>query len=339
MATALVLDPRFRNHKTGAHPECPERLDVILTAFQEIGWPVTPSVRVPSSSSRPPDGSRASSPGPMVLEPRLATREELLRVHSPAHLERLEHACLRGDPSLDPDTRICPESYTCARLAAGGALVALEAMIEGRVQNAFVAGRPPGHHATRSRAMGFCLLNTVAVAAAHAQAVFGLERILIVDWDVHHGNGTQDIFSADPNVYYVSLHQSPHYPWTGSGQDRGDGPGLGRTLNIPLRAHTSAQDYRTAFSRALETVLETFSPQLVLISAGFDGHVRDPLGSLELTDADFAWMTDRLLEVAQVHAGGRVLSVLEGGYELTSLGLAARAHVERLVAAGKMSRA
>lgn len=328
MSTAVICDPQFLLHTTGAHPECPERLTVIQKAFQAAGWLDASDPPPEAPSMHPPDILR-----PIRLEPRPATREELLRVHSAEHVARVEAACREGEPCLDPDTPICSESFRIASLAAGGGLTALEAILEGRVVNAFVACRPPGHHATRARAMGFCLFNSVAVVAAHARAVYGIQRILIVDWDVHHGNGTQDIFWSDPGVYYVSLHQDPHYPWTGGARERGEGGGEGRTLNVPLVSHTRPDVYRQAFSRALETVLETFTPDLILISAGFDGHAQDPLGSLELQDADFGWMTDQLCGLARTHASGRLLSLLEGGYSLGTLGQTVRMHVERLLVA------
>ena len=214
--TALIYDPLYLAHDTGAHPECPTRLTSILSAIERRGL-----------------DDRL-----LRLSPRAAGRSDLERVHQSAMIERIDVACRTGETELDPDTIICPASFDAAVSAVGGALTAVDALIDRTIDTAFVLARPPGHHATPDRAMGFCLFNQVAVAARYAQAVHGLERVLILDWDVHHGNGTQDAFYDDPSVYYVSWHQTRSFPWTGRPDERGAGPGLGFTLNVPLPAYT-----------------------------------------------------------------------------------------------------
>jgi acetoin utilization deacetylase AcuC-like enzyme len=213
-----------------------------------------------------------------------------------------------------------------ARLASGCALAAVDAVIAGEANNAFVACRPPGHHAERSVAMGFCFLNHVAIAARHAKAARGLERIAIVDFDVHHGNGTQDIFERDPGVTYVSTHQSPWYPGTGAASERG----VGNILNVPLPAGTGGADYRSVFDATVMPALDGFHPELIVLSAGFDAHADDPLGGMMLREDDFVWITRRMMELAERSAGGRLVSCLEGGYHLPALGRSVAAHVATL---------
>jgi acetoin utilization deacetylase AcuC-like enzyme len=234
--------------------------------------------------------------------------------------------------ALDADTVVSHYSEIAARLAAGGACRAVEAVVNGEAETAFVACRPPGHHATAGRAMGFCLYNNVAVAARYAQSTYPdrIKKILIVDFDVHHGNGTQDIFYDDPTVFYYSLHQYPWYPGTGGAGERGEREGEGYTMNIPVPAMTPAEDYLRLFEEGLESVMKTFSPDLALISAGFDAHEADPLGQLLLDDASYERMTKRLKEAASTTGEGRIVSCLEGGYNLRALGDAARAHVRAM---------
>jgi acetoin utilization deacetylase AcuC-like enzyme len=237
----------------------------------------------------------------------------------------------RGGTHLDSDTAVSSDSYAVACLAAGAATNAVDAVMSESGGRAFALTRPPGHHATPSRPMGFCLFNNAAIAARYAQTVHGLDRVLIVDWDVHHGNGTQDIFWADNSVFYFSTHQSPHYPGTGASNEVGDKEGAGFTLNIPLRAGTSARAQRQAFTDALEKIAGRFQPDLVIISAGFDSHRDDPLGNLLLEDSDFAEMTKAVLKLAEKYSDGRVISLLEGGYNLDLLGGSVRAHLTALL--------
>jgi len=238
--------------------------------------------------------------------------------------------CERGIPFIDLDTVISRESYEVARLAAGAAVSGVDHVFKGEGANAFAFVRPPGHHATADRAMGFCLFNNAAIGARYAQARYGAERALVIDWDVHHGNGTQDIFYDDPSVFYFSTHQFPYYPGTGSKGETGAGKGEGTTLNIPLPAHTSAASHREAFREALKIIEERFPPDLIIISAGFDSRRGDPLGNLMLEDRDFAEMTKEVMGLAERTASGRVVSILEGGYNLDTLGETVRTHVEAL---------
>jgi acetoin utilization deacetylase AcuC-like enzyme len=249
---------------------------------------------------------------------REATNDELARVHDPKFVEALDK--LRGERGyLDPDTFIAPQSVEAARLAAGGLVSMIDAIVDGETKRGVALLRPPGHHARPAQAMGFCLLNSVGVAAAHAVHARKLERVLIVDWDVHHGNGTQEIFWRDPNVMYASTHQWPFYPGTGAAKERGEGPGEGFTVNVPLTAHGGDDVYASAFEQVILPVAEAYAPQLVIVSAGFDAAARDPLAQMELTNEAFAWMARRLARVAEKSAGGRIALVLEGGYDLVAL--------------------
>jgi acetoin utilization deacetylase AcuC-like enzyme len=269
----------------------------------------------------------------VVLDDRDATLEELLLVHDPDYVELVRREIAEGRPVLSTgDTELGPGTWPAALGATGAVLTALAAVIDGRAKNAFCAVRPPGHHATATRGMGFCVFNNVAVAARQAQRL-GLDRILIVDFDVHHGNGTQEIFYRDPSVFYFSTHLSPHYPGTGFEHEIGDGPGQGTTLNRPLPRFAGRASILDAFERDLAPHGARFRPELVLVSAGFDSRMGDPLGGFTLTDQDFADLTRVLGEMAAEHAEGRLVSVLEGGYDLGALGAAVRAHVAALVAA------
>ena len=310
--TGLVLDPAFRLHDTGTgHPECPERLDAIEAALGRQGL----LARLQRIAPRP------------ISEP------ELLRCHSQAYLRSVRRDVADGRPELSTgDTAIGDHSEEVARLAAGGALGAVEAVLAGQVRNAFAALRPPGHHAESARGMGFCLFNNVALAARHAQAVHGLERVLIVDWDVHHGNGTQEIFWRDPSVLFVSVHEWGNYPGSGAASERGEGAGAGFTVNCPLPAGSDGDAVLAALAEALLPAAARFRPELVLVSAGFDSHRDDPLGHFRLGSADFARLTELCLAVADEHAGGRLVSLLEGGYNLAALGESCAAHVAALLA-------
>ena len=309
--TALVADPIFREHLIGRpHPERPERVDVIIDALQHSG----------------------SLDQVLVPELRSATEEELLLCHTAAYLRTARHDIESGCRHLSTgDTDVDRRSWEVAVRAAGGALSAVDVVVSGHTRNAFCAVRPPGHHATASRGMGFCILNNIALAARYAQRRHGLERVLIVDWDVHHGNGTQEIFFGDPSVFFFSTHQWPLYPGTGRANETGEGAGLGSTMNFPFPAGSGRAEILGAVEEALMPAAERFRPDLVLISAGFDSRVGDLLGNFTLTDEDFIDLTRRVMEIADRHAGGRVVSLLEGGYNLQGLASAAAAHVQTLI--------
>ena len=307
-ATALITHTDCLGHDTGlGHPERPDRLRAVLQALEH-----------PDFTSL----LREQAP--------LASREQLCLAHPAAYVDRL----LALDPAegellaLDPDTVVSAGTLAAARRAAGGAIAAVDAVMEGWATAAFVATRPPGHHAERTRAMGFCLFNNAAIAARHARTRCGLERVAVVDFDVHHGNGTQDIFAADPALFYASSHQHPCYPGTGSPQETGV---AGNILNAPLPPGAGSERFRAAWAERIIPALAAWQPQLLIVSAGFDAHRDDPLAELRVETEDFAWLTDRLNAVAQAHSGGRVVSLLEGGYDLAALAASAAAHVRRLM--------
>jgi acetoin utilization deacetylase AcuC-like enzyme len=311
MPVSLLYDPAYLTHDTGPmHFEIPQRLECILAAVQS---------------------DEALNQKLQRVAPRPATEKDLLRCHDEMMVRGIRSYIDRGGTHLDTDTPVCSVSFNVACLAAGAALTAVDTVLAHDGARAFCLSRPPGHHATPHKPMGFCLFNHAAVAARYAQAVHGLDKVLIVDWDVHHGNGTQDIFWRDDSVFFLSTHQSPHYPGTGDRNDTGEGKGSGYTLNIPLAAGTSARAHREAFRSALETIESKFHPDLVIISAGFDSHRDDPLGNLLLEDSDFAEMTKDVLRLADKHAQGRVVSLLEGGYNLELLGGSVRAHLAALL--------
>ncbi len=265
------------------------------------------------------------------ITPAKASQGIVQGVHSKEHFKRVEGAFSSGLDRLDMDTVISMQSFDASLFAAGGAIAAVDSIMSGEVKNAFVAVRPPGHHATAERAMGFCLFNNVAVAARYAQNKYQeIERVAIVDWDVHHGNGTQGIFYSDPTVFFFSMHQYPWYPGTGSRGETGQGKGLGSTLNLPVRAFTNAHDQLNAFAAAVGEINTNFQPDMIFISAGFDGHLTDPLGQLQLEDPDYVSMTKSLMDWAGEVCSGRVVSCLEGGYNLDTLGETVRSHVETL---------
>lgn len=304
--TALLADPVFREHLAGrSHPERAERFDAVVEGLR-----------------------RANLIDALVpVAARQATEEELLLCHTIEYLRTARRDVESGRPCLSTgDTDITRNSWDVAVRAVGGTLNAVDAVAHGRVRNAFCAVRPPGHHATRGRGMGFCLLNNVAVAARYAQRRYGLARILIVDWDVHHGNGTQDVFYDDPGVFFFSTHQWPLYPGSGRADETGEGAGVGATMNFPFPAGSGRREILGAVQDSLVPAMLRFRPDLALISAGFDSRIGDPLGRFTLTDADFADLTRAVMEIA----GGRVISVLEGGYNLEGLASAAVAHVRAL---------
>ena len=302
----LVDDGRFDAHAPlGHHPERPERL-VAARA-----------------------GVRASGTTFRAVPRRSATDEELARVHDRRFIEALSK--LRGESGyLDPDTYVSAQSVDVARLAAGSLVAMVDAMLDGPVAKGVALLRPPGHHARPARAMGFCLLNSVAVAAAHARAR-GVQRIAVVDWDVHHGNGTQEMFWRDPSVLYLSTHQFPFYPGTGALEEVGEGEGKGYTVNVPLHAGSGDAVYASAFERILLPVLEAYAPELVLVSAGFDAAARDPLAQMELSPEVFGWMARSIAQVTAGPSHGRMGLVLEGGYDLVALEGGVRSAVEGMV--------
>jgi acetoin utilization deacetylase AcuC-like enzyme len=254
--------------------------------------------------------------------------------HTADYLRLAEQEINRGARELSTgDTTVSGRSWKAALRATGAGLNAVDAVMEQRVSNAFCPVRPPGHHATTRRGMGFCIVNHIAIAARYAQRRWNLERVLIIDWDVHHGNGTQDIFYEDPSVFYFSTHQSPHYPGTGAARERGRGAGEGTTLNCPLAAGAGRAEIFAAFEEELAPAMEIFRPELILISAGFDSRIDDPLGDFLLSDADFTDLTALAANLARKHASGRLVSMLEGGYNLAGLASAALSHVRALQAA------
>jgi len=312
--TGFVTHPDCELHFAGpSHPERPERLVAIVERFASSGL----LDELAEHTARP------------------AAASVLARVHTADHIRAVELACLRGRTMLDDgDTYVCAESQRAALLAAGGVVDAVERVVRGEWNNAFVAVRPPGHHAEETHAMGFCLFNNVAIAARHLREQLGLARVAIVDWDVHHGNGTQHTFERDASVFYASLHQYPHYPGTGGSRERGLGEGEGATLNLPQPARSGDSEWLADFEHVLVPALDDFAPEFVLISAGFDAHRDDPLSATRVSEQGFREMTRRLLEVAQRPSRGRIVSVLEGGYDLASLCNSAQAHVEELITYG-----
>jgi acetoin utilization deacetylase AcuC-like enzyme len=310
LRTGLIYSPRYLNHITGeGHPERPERCRAIVDALREAG--VEKHL--------------------VKIEPRLADAEDILRCHTADYLRLAENEIHWGVSELSTgDTNVCEASFDVSVLAAGGVLAAVDAVIESKVHNAFCVVRPPGHHATANRGMGFCIFNNVAIGARYAQKKHGVGRALIVDWDVHHGNGTQDIFYEDGSVFYFSTHQSPWYPGTGNPDETGAGAGKGCTLNCPAPAGAGHGEIFGAFTERLVPAMKKFKPEFVFISAGFDSRRDDPLGGFVLDDADFADLTRILLDLAREHADGRLVSVLEGGYNPAGLASAATAHVRAL---------
>jgi acetoin utilization deacetylase AcuC-like enzyme len=307
MPTLLITHPACLDHATPlGHPERADRLRAIEHALEQEQFQ-------PLAREQAPTAPRAA----------------IERAHPPAYVRAIEAAApAEGLVRLDADTSMSPGSLEAALRAAGGAVFAVDAVMAGKARNAFVATRPPGHHADTATPMGFCLFNNAAIAARHAQAQHGAERVAVVDFDVHHGNGSQDIFWADPSVMYCSTHQMPLYPGTGARSERGE---HGTIVNAPLRAGDGGTEFRAAFEQAILPRLRDFDPDLIVISAGFDAHMRDPLANLNLVEADYDWVTRKLMDLADASAGGRVVSVLEGGYDLQALGRSVAAHVTALM--------
>ena len=311
MPLGLLVDPVYRRHLEGVpgHPECPERIDAVMRALEAADL-VSNSLRI---------------------DTRAITEDELLLCHTAAYLKIAQRDVESGNPYLSTgDTDLTPNSWLVASLAAGGALNAVDAVMTGAAKSAFCAIRPPGHHANAARGMGFCLFNNVALAARYAQRRYGAERALIVDWDVHHGNGTQDVFYEDPSVFFFSTHQWPLYPGTGRFNEQGEGKGEGATMNYPFPAGSGRAEILGAVLENLVQAMREFRPDVVFISAGFDSRIGDLLGQFTLTDDDFEQLTLAVMEIADRYAGGRVISLLEGGYNLQGLAAAATRHVATL---------
>ena len=313
--TSLISHPIYLKHETGEfHFENPKRLQSILNGLEEADL---------LSSLQP-------------VTPQEAAMHWIEKVHQKDYIETVRQDVMSGAHFLSTksgNTAICPQSFEVALWAVGGVLRACDAVMSGEAKNAFCAVRPPGHHATPNRGMGFCLFNNVAIAARYLQEKYNLEKILIVDWDVHHGNGTQDIFYEDGSVFFFSTHQWPWYPWSGSVEETGTGPGKGTTLNAPLPAGSGDKELIEAFEQKLRPKVNQFKPNFILISAGFDSRNTDPLGRFRVTDTGFKKLTQIMKQMAADHAEGRLVSMLEGGYSLKGLAQAVPAHIEELISA------
>ena len=311
MTTAIVHHPIYEKHDTGpGHPEMPSRYRVVIDALQS-------------------DAELWSSL--KEITPEKASQGAIQAAHTKEHFKRVEGAFENGLDRLDMDTTISMQSFDASMFAVGGAIAGVDAVMSGDVKNAFVAVRPPGHHATAESTMGFCMFNNVAVAARYAQNKYReIDNVAIIDWDVHHGNGTQGIFYTDPSVFFFSMHQYPWYPGTGSRGETGHGKGLGTTMNLPVRAFTKAVDQNAAFEGAIAEMSAKMKPDLIFISAGFDAHLTDPLGQLQLEDPDYVAMTRTIMQWADEACGGRIVSCMEGGYNLQTLGETVRTHVATL---------
>src|SRR6266704_2393831 len=310
MTTALIYDPIFLEHITPRnHPERPQRLEMAMKVLEALNW--------------------LERDGLVQMAPRAASEDELAAVHDRAYIHEVEAAAQRVAEEMSrggresryfaPDTYVSPKSYEAAIKAAGAPLTAIDAVMKGEIDNAYCLVRPPGHHALPDGAMGFCLFNNVAVAARYALDHYGLERVMIIDYDVHHGNGSQDMFYEDPHVLYFSIHQAPFYPGTGSSDERGEGAGLGTTINVPLPATTGYETYEPVFRQVMAPAADRYNPQLILVSAGFDAHWKDPLGGMYLSTAGFAKLTGIIIELAQYLCNGRLVFVQEGGYDVLAM--------------------
>lgn len=310
MTTALLYDPIFMEHYTPrTHPESPQRVEVSIKTLEALGW--------------------LEREGLVQLAPRAASIEELAAVHDREYIQSVEAMSRlveaeeahggRRSRYFAPETYVSAHSYEAALKAAGAPLTAIDALMKGEIDNAFCLVRPPGHHALPDEAMGFCLFNNVAVAARYAIDHYGLERVMIIDYDVHHGNGTQEMFYEDPRVLYFSIHQAPFYPGTGLAEERGEGAGLGTTINVPLPATTGFHIYDAVFRQVMAHAADRFDPQLILVSAGFDAHWNDPLGEMNISTAGFAQLNHFIIELAQRLCNGRLIMVLEGGYDLDAV--------------------
>ncbi len=310
MNTAFIYDPIFLNHDTGTgHPERSQRLTAAYDLISSQAW---------FNSLH-------------KLNPKKAELDWVREIHDSAYIDRVAQACEQGSRHLDtPDVSICRASYDVALNAVGGVLAVADEVMANKVDNGFAMIRPPGHHAEVNLAMGFCLFNSIAIAARYLQKKYGLERIVILDWDVHHGNGTQHIFEQDSSVFYISVHQFPHYPGTGALAEIGIDEGQGATLNCPMSPGLGDEHYRQAFKEIIQPRAKMFAPDAVLISAGFDAHKADPLGEINLETQSYVWMTQMMMELADQCCEGRLISVLEGGYDLSALAESVTQHVKAL---------
>lgn len=307
--TILYRDEFFQRHQTGRHPESPVRLRAIDDRLEALGL-----------LAQCVTGTR-----------RMARVDEVTRLHQAEYVDAVQRFCTRGGGRLEVDTVVCPESWEVAMSAVGTVLDAVDAVLTDKDRNALCLVRPPGHHALPAAAMGFCLFNNVALAAEHALRAHDLERVLIVDWDVHHGNGTQEVFYERADVCFFSAHRFPFYPGTGRQEETGSGPGLGMTFNLPIAFGTPRREYLARFARMLHDAAARCRPQLVLISAGFDAHTLDPIGSLGLETDDFVTLTQYVVEVAQDYCQGRIVSLLEGGYHVDALADCVAVHLQCLL--------
>jgi len=296
MATGFVFEEIYLEHKMGVmHPESPRRLEAIREVLSEID--ATKLVRIPA---------------------RPASIEELRLIHTPEYIDYI--VSTKGKSvMLDPDTSTSPLSYDAAAMAVGGTIKAIDAVVDGRVRNAFAFVRPPGHHAEKERAMGFCIFNNVAIGAEYAIRVKGLKKVAILDFDVHHGNGTQDAFYDRSDVLYISTHRWPFYPGTGSREEKGEGDGFGYTVNIPFSRGADDAEYKKVYSEIVFPILTEYAPDMILVSAGYDAHVDDPIGGMNLTTDGFNWITEGVLDIANKTSGGKIIFVLEGGYSTSAL--------------------
>jgi acetoin utilization deacetylase AcuC-like enzyme len=295
--SAIVVDPEYLKHDPGEyHPERPERIRVLLDLVEKL-----------------------DNKGFEILPPKAATRSAIESCHSADYVKLVEATSKTNHYALDGDTITCRDSFAVGLLAVGGFLRLIDAIAAGELQNGFALVRPPGHHALSNRAMGFCLFNTIAIGAHHLKAAYGVKRVMIMDWDVHHGNGTQDSFYEDPSVLFISTHQFPYYPGTGAIHEVGLNAGEGYTINVPLPAGCADAEYIRVFQDVVVPAAKKFEPEWILVSAGFDPHRRDPLGGMEVTEAGFAGMARWLLQLADQYAGGKIAFLLEGGYDLAAL--------------------
>jgi acetoin utilization deacetylase AcuC-like enzyme len=306
--TGFVYSDGYLKHKTKFHPESPKRLTAIVDYL----------------------GQKELLPDLVSIQPYPATKDQVALVHDPNYIDSIRDSCMLGTRMLDADTQISAESYEIALLAAGGVLAGVDALMQGQVDNVFCAVRPPGHHALPDRAMGFCLFNNVAIAARYAQQKYGIDKVLIIDWDVHHGNGTFDIFERDPSVFYFSIHQFPHYPGTGMADETGMDKGKGTSLHVPLLGGQGDKEYTAVFKHKLVPAALEFKPGLILISAGFDAHQSDPLSSINITSRGFGKLTKIVCRLADETCSGRIVSVLEGGYNLSALAESVYEHIREL---------
>jgi len=310
MKTGFVYDPQFLEHEPGAgHPERKERLSSAIAYLRQQPWFTQ-------------------------LESVAVERAELRwiqNIHAPEYIERARAACSGGASFLDvSDVGVCERSFDIALLAAGSLMSVADKVVAGQLDNGFVMARPPGHHAERDMALGFCLFNNVAVTARYLQQHHGLDKIMVLDWDVHHGNGTQHSFEDDPSVLYVSTHQYPFYPGTGAWSETGTGAGAGATLNCPMPAGADDSHYETAWRERILPKIESFAPQMIIVSAGFDAHRADPLAQISLSTQFYGWMTERLMEQADKHCHGKMISILEGGYNIDEMPACIGEHLQVL---------